>query len=309
MKIKSSLKDIKFLLHSFLYKLNFISVDGRFYEAPTESERLIVKNHGVGGKIPKIIWMYWDSASPPPLVIKAKEKICDLNKDHVVNLLSKESLGDFLPDLIDEISNSTLCPANLSDYIRLSLLSRYGGIWVDASTLCYKSFSWVHESSEYDLHAYFRDVSTLDKSFPIIESWFLAAPKGNHLISLWLDIFRPAVNMGGKEYFLSLSGRSDYDVIKQNITSPEYLIVYLAQQIALRECNFSLNLKRSEDSAFYFQRIYGWDVIMSAIMLMIIEKPKLDPELIKLTSMERRFISFSSKMRLVHKRSFLAEFL
>lgn len=196
--LKRYIKNIIFLIHSILYKLHFLSIDKRYHDAPKYSKELVVNNNGVGGEIPKIIWMYWDSSSPPQLVINARNKIAELNKDHVVNLLSKESLGDFLPDLISEISYSSLCPANLSDYIRLSLLLRYGGIWVDASTLCYKDFSWVHKNSEYDLHAYYRDVSTTDEYYPIVESWFLAAPKGNHLISLWLDIFRPAVSMGGE---------------------------------------------------------------------------------------------------------------
>lgn len=48
---------------------------------------------------------------------------------------------------------------------------------------------------------------------------------------------------------------------------------------------------------------------MSGIMLMIIEKPKAEPELIKLTSIERRFIDFSLKMGVINKKSILSMFL
>ena len=249
--------------------------------------------------------MYWDSKNHPDIVNSCLRKIKELNKDHEVVILNKESIKEFLPDT--EFLDSSLCNAHKSDYIRLNLLYLYGGIWIDATTIVYSDFSWVHQSKDFDLCAYYRDVSTTDKDYPIVETWFLAAPKMNEYIKYWLDNFKPITTLGSGDYFNSLKEREDFNKISQKITSPDYLMLNLAQQISAREKAHSFNLRRSEDCAFYYQRLYKWDTIMSAIMLMIIEKPLRTPELIKLTSMERRFIGISSSLRVINKKSIYGE--
>jgi mannosyltransferase OCH1-like enzyme len=37
----------------------------------------------------------------------------------------------------------TLTLAKRSDWVRLELLNRYGGIWLDASTILTESLAWV----------------------------------------------------------------------------------------------------------------------------------------------------------------------
>jgi len=304
-KLKNPLKNIQFFITSICYKSGVRKIKDEFHLAPVTSQSLFIKKKGIGGEIPRIIWMYWDSTKPPSIVDSCLAKVKSLNPNHNVVLLNKESVKEFLPDT--DFLDSNLCNAHKSDYLRLNLLYLYGGIWVDATTLVYNDFSWVHESQEYDLCAYYRDVSTTDKEYPIVETWLLAAPKMNEYIKSWLDNFKPIVTLGSHDYFNTLQNRKDFKKISQKITSPDYLMLNLAQQIAARETDHSFNLRRSEDCAFYYQRLYKWDTIMSAIMLMVIEKPSQTPELIKLTSMERRFIGVSRSLRIINKKSIFGD--
>ena len=60
------------------------------------------------------------------------------NPDWIVHALDERTLSNFIPrDRLEQILRT---PRNeieaLSDRIRIELLSRYGGVWVDATTLC-----------------------------------------------------------------------------------------------------------------------------------------------------------------------------
>ena len=56
-----------------------------------------------------------------------------------MKLLTKENYQEYLdiPEFIlDRVKNDGMGLAHLSDYIRLALLSKYGGLWLDATIFC-----------------------------------------------------------------------------------------------------------------------------------------------------------------------------
>lgn len=74
-----------------------------------------------------------------------------------------------------------------SDIIRLLLLAKYGGIWVDASLACVIPLDeWIHNVTSYTgLFLFSRE----PKEFQITSSWFIAATHANHpMINAWLDL-------------------------------------------------------------------------------------------------------------------------
>lgn len=303
--LKEYLKNLQFFLYFVCYKLRVLKIKPSFYSSPEHSEEISINMSGVGGIIPKVIWVYWDDITPPHIVKLSVARIVKYNPTHKVNFLNKNSILSFLPEI--ENIRSDIISAHKSDFIRLSLLRKFGGIWVDATTFCNSSFDWVHNNNNYDLLAYYRHVSTIDFSYPIVESWFLAAPMENAFITSWHDEFSGIILRGSKGYFNHIKKRTDYDVISQRITNPSYLLINLAEQITSRKLPHNFLLRKSEDSAFFFQRIYQWSTIHSAIMLMVLDSPGKLPELIKLTSMERRFIDFVLHFKLLGKKSILRD--
>lgn len=97
--------------------------------------------------------------------------------------------------------------AHKSDVIRMELLYKYDGIWMDASTILNRSLDEllaVNLRNRYDMVAFYRDVSTIDKHYPIIETWFMAVPKNSDFIKRWLHYFRPIVESGACNHFIQL---------------------------------------------------------------------------------------------------------
>ena len=261
--------------------------------------------------IPKIIWLFWDGTTKPPLVQATIARIHSLNPDYQVHLLDKKNVSQFID--CDFLDRSDITVSHKSDLIRLELLAQHGGIWVDATCIFNEDFKWVDEASQSvsaDLIAFYRAQDTHNYDFPIIESWFLASSQGNRLIRAWRDEFRKILNNGSKSYFLSVSQRNDYTEIRQGIERPEYLIVYLSEQIAIRRIEKPrLFLRKAEDSPFLYQQLVKWNRERIGTILCRLQAPTLVPPVIKLTHSNRYLLPFLIRHGLVRSNSILGEFL
>ncbi|GBQ29842.1 hypothetical protein AA0472_3119 [Acetobacter estunensis NRIC 0472] len=261
--------------------------------------------------IPRIVWMYWDGDTKPPLVEATIARVRALNPDHDVRLLDNRSVREHIEAPF--LERSDLAAALKSDLIRLELLAQYGGIWVDATCIFHESLQWVHDAScsdSADLVAYYRAQDTQDRRFPIIESWFLACPPQTTLVQVWRDELRKVLTLGRDAYFRSLVARPDYDTIRQGIERPEYLLVYLAEQIALREAEASaLFLRKAEDGPFLYQMAVRWDRERIATLLCRLDAPVTPPPVIKLTHSNRYLLPLLIRLRLVRGSSVLGRFL
>jgi hypothetical protein len=83
------------------------------------------------------LWVYWElkpGVSKPPDYISLCLKIMK-NKSYLFNfvLLDNHNIYDYLPDLRRDINNLPI--ALKTDYIRVALLYKYGGLWLDADTI------------------------------------------------------------------------------------------------------------------------------------------------------------------------------
>ncbi|WP_138092215.1 glycosyltransferase family 32 protein [Sphingobacterium daejeonense] len=259
---------------------------------------------------PKIIWMYWEDRQPPQYVQDIVRHTQFLNKNFEVILLHRDNIKDYLHDFSIK---GEMPIANMTDLLRLKLLYEYGGIWIDATTIFNEDLNWVikiAEKKNYDIIGYYKDKSTIDIKYPIIESWFLAAKPNNQMIKKWLDELSPLGDLGSELYFEKIKSRLDYNEIKQKIGRPEYLLVYLAQQIVMRENKgFNFYLKRSEDSAFLIQESMGWSnyEINYALCRLSVTEPLIP--IIKLTSGDRILINEFINYNLVNETSVIGSII
>lgn len=87
------------------------------------------------------IWICWwtGEESAPPLVKRCIRSIRENAGNHPVHMITKDNYGEYLeiPDyILDKVANGSMCVANFSDYLRFSLLAKYGGQWLDATIFC-----------------------------------------------------------------------------------------------------------------------------------------------------------------------------
>ena len=98
--------------------------------------------------IPPKIWILWYQglAEAPFIVRKCIDSWVKENPGWDVVILDKDNLGEYMVlDLPDEkLTNLSL--TTQSDMVRLQLLSEYGGVWVNSTTLCMKPLDdWIED--------------------------------------------------------------------------------------------------------------------------------------------------------------------
>ena len=145
--------------------------------------------------IPKIIWGYWDTGieNAPDIVQKSIKNWKKNNPDWKINILNENNLQEYInTDLFDEITVKNSFKQKKADLIRLLLLKKYGGIWLDASIFLSESLNWVlqlQKEKNVDIVCFYQEGFTTDYQNPVIENWFIASTKNNKFINLWLEDF------------------------------------------------------------------------------------------------------------------------
>lgn len=86
------------------------------------------------------IWvMWWQGAEQMPPVVKAcHESLKRHSRGLEVTLITRDNVSDYvrIPDVVSrKLSEGRIGLPALSDYVRVSLLSDYGGIWIDSTLL------------------------------------------------------------------------------------------------------------------------------------------------------------------------------
>lgn len=93
-------------------------------------------------KVPNFLWMYWETPpnkSKPSYIDMCIETVYkNCSKNFEIHILDQNSVRTFLPDLRPDL-NSLRIPQK-ADYIRLALLKKYGGVWMDADIIVLKDF-------------------------------------------------------------------------------------------------------------------------------------------------------------------------
>ncbi|WP_194090105.1 capsular polysaccharide synthesis protein [Vibrio hibernica] len=159
--------------------------------------------------IPKIIWIFWDSGfdNAPDVVHKSVYSWKEMNPDYEVKLLSNDNLDKYLDfdfNCMFYLSSIHCLPAIKSDILRLYLLSKYGGVWADATTFCLQPLSfWLKEASSYCGLFTFRH--KYNNTRPI-EVWFIASSKASPIINNTLAKIVDYI-FKSREYSLFISGK------------------------------------------------------------------------------------------------------
>lgn len=86
------------------------------------------------------IWVFWNTGveSMPPIVKLCQESLKKHANGAKVHLLTMENLHQYIsiPSFImEKYESGRMTLAFLTDYIRVSLLEKYGGLWLDATIL------------------------------------------------------------------------------------------------------------------------------------------------------------------------------
>ena len=234
----------------------------------------LLENYKKNNEVPKIIWSYWDTEDVPEIV-KLSIKTWEKNSpQYKINFMNKKNIEDIisLPE-----NWKTLKPYRQSDIIRLHLLEKYGGVWMDSSIILLEDIDKF--ISKNDITFFITPRSSF--SNPVFENWFISAPPNNKIIKMWVN-----------ETLTALSNREEYirkssDYNKKIIGNYSYLICHLAlKNIYEKDKKLFSRIKKykSSTTAFYYQ-IHNPD--LKYLFKNKFDKSKL---MIKLTGSNRKKI-------------------
>ena len=135
----------------------------------------------------KIIWIYWHQGfnDSPYLVKKCVDSWLRHNPTYTLKLLDRKSLKNYInmDDIYSFYNEENIGLAAISDIIRLRLLSKYGGVWVDATCFCMAPLdNWLSDELKKN-SGFFCPTYRKNTSEKIIDNWFLASKTNCQIVS------------------------------------------------------------------------------------------------------------------------------
>ena len=175
------------------------------------------------------------------------------------------------------------------DWLRLCLVERYGGVWLDASVVCHRGVEESFDVSETRVVGFECPIGE-----GIMENWAFGARPRHPFITAWKREFGRAISMGFEEY-KSRSGLSSNAIFEHM----PYLTMHGAFVLVAASYPEQVFMRHSLDDAhgpFYFaKKEWAWNVgfvrVLSVGKLFLFDYPRYPP-LLKLNGEMRDQATF-----------------
>ena len=153
------------------------------------------------------IWICWFQGieNAPDIVQKCYSSVKEYITDREIVLITEDNYRDYVefPEFIKKkVDEGIISKTHLSDLLRLELLIRYGGTWMDATIFCTSRCPDYMLDSELFL---FQNLKPgLDGHCSNISNWFITAEKDNLILKLTMALLYEYWNKNDKlvDYFI-----------------------------------------------------------------------------------------------------------
>ena len=146
-------------------------------------------------EIPNNVWLYWENkpgnngVKPTYIDMCHESVIKNRGKDLNVTILNEKNIKEYLPSLREDI-NSLSIPQK-ADYIRLAILNRYGGIWLDSDIIVLKPLTrYLGKLRDYDyvgFGCHGLNCKLTNNGYGNPANWAMISRKGGILIKSCLE--------------------------------------------------------------------------------------------------------------------------
>lgn len=211
------------------------------------------------GKFSNKIWWCWlqGEENCPPLQKACLESLRKNLKDREIIVINKDNLYEYIdmPEYIKEkYRKKIISNTHFSDLVRLQLLTKYGGTWIDSTAYCtgddkelfdkplfvYKNLNsiWYANKNKFDME-------------PIVaDNWFITSEIGNPILTMVRDLlfdywknYNYLVDYFIFHYFFTMVVRYKYSEEFDKISLKSHLIPHLLQFV----CFETYNQKKAYD--------------------------------------------------------------
>ena len=133
----------------------------------------------------KIFWCWLDGEESAPKLAKACLKsIRKKCKKHEIIVITKNNINHYISFplyILNKFKNKFISPAHFCDLIRLELLIKYGGTWIDSSVLLTKYDKKFFNSDLFFFHSF-------KEKWTVGSNWFLTSEKDSPILKTTLDL-------------------------------------------------------------------------------------------------------------------------
>jgi len=156
------------------------------------------------------------------------------NPSYSIVILNKDTIGSY------SIPVTSMSQQFISDLVRLAVLSKHGGIWMDASVYLHAPLDWVHTYQKRDSCEFVGYDQPTREGYPGIESWFFACIPQSRFVTDWKnEFFKSLTYPSISKYITHLKKKINVN----HLYDPHYLCIYAsAQALVQRPHNYSLCL-------------------------------------------------------------------
>jgi len=242
--------------------------------------------------IPKKIFTFWDTTELPSLIKKCINTWRYHNPTYEIIILNSNNLDQYITNgsKLLSLKRSSDSNARLSDFIRLHVIAENGGVWMDASIICYDSLDnlfYKNCHKPVDFFGYYLPNFTTNYKYPIIESWFFAAPNNSIFLKLWRDEFMKCNDYDHVSEYIQKVRDSGIDL--QNLSSLEYLTIHVSAQVVLQTGYDSKQIILDATAGPYkYLSDNDWDIEKATYALC--NNYKLHKPIVKLRGSDRKII-------------------
>ena len=147
LRIRPFFNNVEFLAVNTM--ILFVKNKERFYKRKHELNTVLLKSRLImplakdrmtSVKDYRIWTLWWQGENLMPPIVRSTIQSIKQASDKEVILITKYNYDEYikLPEQIRNKVGGGISYAHLSDYIRISLLDEYGGLWIDSTVLCSK---------------------------------------------------------------------------------------------------------------------------------------------------------------------------
>ena len=212
-----------------------------------------------------IIWMCWFQGEDHKS-IGSLQKICikkwrDLNPDCEVNVLTDNNIADYVPEFFQIVKDSLERTYQArSDLLRLLLLSKYGGTWVDATIYPTQPLSEFYNkivnNTGFFTYRYLPRSTSSALGNRETVSWFICADKPNqYIIERWkcnfIDEFKSKSIWPYFTFHQTLADLYDNDMKVKSIIDN---MVQISEKIPHSACRDSQKTWNNREQSYVYKR-------------------------------------------------------
>lgn len=273
--------------------------------APAQTRAVVVGEKAplCHAEVPKIIWTCWP-APVPPFIEACLHNWRRFAPDHQVRMLERSAIARWLPAVRDDFDS---LPADCqTDWLRIQLLARHGGVWMDAATLLSRDLDWLHETLRRraaDCVSFYIDRDTTRPELPIIEPCLMASVPGGAFASALAGAFDRALDAGTGAVLQRLHDEGRHarvvQAFSQDVDRPPSLQLMACDLLDREPQTARLVLLRAEDGPLAWQAGVGWRPRHLFARLALVPCPRVVPAVLKLRSSDLAIVASNWRRRIV----------